>query len=82
MPKELTAIEMLNTRSSEATALSNKLRDRCPTRQKRDEVDMKSYWQGEAIAFLDAQKIFTKELERLRNRWQNNMLTFDDFGVY
>lgn len=75
------AYDYLNIRSSDATKQANAYRDKAETRQARDAVCMKSYREGEAIAFLDAAKLVKEELQRLRNDFQNGALTLDSFKV-
>jgi molecular chaperone GrpE (heat shock protein) len=75
------ALDYIGIRSTEATAQANKYRDKAPTLAEANAVDMKSYKQGEAIGFNDAYKIMYAELQRLQNRFQNNVLTIDDFST-
>ena len=42
---------------------------------------MKAYYNGEAIAYIDATKLVKEELRRLCNKFQNGNLSVDDFGV-
>ena len=81
MTKELTAMQYLGVLSSEASELANKARDSRPPLG-RNTIDMASYRDGEAIAYNRAHRLMTEELRRLRNLWQNNALSFDDFGVH
>ena len=39
------------------------------------------YYEGEAAASHEAYTIMKREIERLRNRFQNGYLTMDDFGT-
>ena len=79
--RPLTALEVLGTRSVEALNACNAARDRASTWQERDRVCMKSYRNGEAIAYIDARRIMDAELRRLCNKFQNGALSVSDFGL-
>ena len=42
---------------------------------------MKSYREGEAAAYLRAERLVKEELKRLCNKFQNGYLSIDDFGI-
>ena len=73
------ALTKLSNRSSDATKSGDKYRDAAATREEARKICMKSYREGEAIAYSDAYGIMQAELERLRNLWQNGSLTYSDF---
>jgi hypothetical protein len=77
MMKMNRALETLSNRSSDATKIANRHRDEEHPRR----FDMKSYREGEAIAYNDAYKIVKAELQRLRNEYQNGCLTIDSFDI-
>jgi hypothetical protein len=77
----LTALQVLDDRAVVATRSCDAARDMKKQRGERVEVDTMSYRNGQAIAFLDAKKIMEAELRRLCNRFQNGMLSVDDFGI-
>lgn len=77
----LTALEVLKDRGVVATNAMNRRRDAIEGRTERNAVDMKSYRNGEAIAYIDSAKIMEAELRRLCNKFQNGNLSVDDFGV-
>ena len=81
MEQKLTTVQYLGQLSFEAYTREKKLRDACNTRQEALHIDQKSYEQGKAIAYMDAQRIVENELKRLRNLWQNNTLTYDAFNA-
>jgi hypothetical protein len=81
MTKPLTALEVLADRSLVANRSMYKHQDEAKTWKEANHVDMKSYRNGEAIAYNDAHHIMQRELERLRNLWQNGALTYADFGL-
>jgi hypothetical protein len=77
--RRLTVLELITDRSSVATRAANKHRDECEDWKEAGRVCMKSYRQGEAIAYKDAHDVMKRELERLRNLWQNGSITYSDF---
>ena len=76
----ITALDLLSARSAEASQSANRRRAEL-TPQDARKVCMKSYREGEAIAYSDARKIMDAELRRLCNRMQNGCLTIADFGI-
>jgi hypothetical protein len=78
MNKELTALELLATRSTEALCMAHQIKDETITKQP---FNMASYREGQAIAFSDAHKIMEKELRRLCNLFQNGALSIDSFNI-
>lgn len=81
MTKTFTVLDQLHDRNKTASAAANRLRDKAKTRAERDHHDHKSYQEGAAIAYIDAGRIVEAELRRLCNRFQNGMLSIDDFGI-
>ncbi|MEI9428685.1 hypothetical protein [Mesorhizobium sp. Cs1299R1N3] len=77
----LTTLELIADRCKVAGDAAYKRRAEAKTYQEANHVDMKSYRQGEAAAYNDAHKAVKAELERLRNRWQNGALSYEDFGL-
>lgn len=81
MADRITLLEGINNRQRDASRQCEAERNKAQTRQERDAVCMKSYRNGEAIAYIDAGKMVEAELRRLCNRFQNGCLTIDDFGI-
>lgn len=79
--RQLTALEVLEDRSMVAIKAQNAARDRAETRLERDRTCMKSYRNGEAVAYIDARRIMEAELRRLCNKFQNGALCVSDFGL-
>ena len=77
----MTLIEQIADRETTAYSAAKRRRDEAPTRQERDKVCMKSYYQGQAVALNDANTLVREELRRLMNKFQNGALTLSDFGV-
>ena len=77
---KITALELLADRSHTATKSASKSRA-SQTIQQQSAVCMRSYSEGEAIAYTDARKIMEAELRRLCNRFQNGCLSVSDFGI-
>lgn len=80
-PKTLTALEVLDDRAVTAAKLCDKRRNDKKELGVSTDIDMMSYRNGQAIAFIDAKGIMERELRRLCNRFQNGQLTVEDFGV-
>ena len=80
-PKPLTALQMLDDLAVTATRSCDRARTAKKVRGERAEVDTMSYRNGQAIAFIDAKRLMEKELRRLCNRFQNGILSVDDFGI-
>lgn len=79
-PARCTALELLADRSSVSSKAADKRRSTQTPAEARN-VCMRSYREGEAIAYTDAHKILKAELQRLRNLFQNGSLGLDDFEV-
>lgn len=79
--KTLTALEMIADMSKCSQRAADRYRDKAESIAERDHVDMKSYHMGEIIGHMDAAKIMKRELERLRNEWQNGGLTYGSFNL-
>lgn len=82
MAKQLTALEVLGDRSFTSNNAANKCRAKAETIQQAHNVDMKSYYEGEAAAYNDARVFMNKELRRLCKLFQNGALQIDDFGIH
>lgn len=80
-PEPLTALEVLDDRAVTASKLYDQRRATKKELGVSTDVDMMSYRNGQAIAFIDAKGIMERELRRLCNRFQNGQLTVADFGV-
>jgi len=77
----MTLIEQIADREITSYNAAKRRRDEAPTREARDKVCMKSYYEGQAVAFNDANNLAREELRRLMNKFQNGALTLADFGV-
>lgn len=75
-----TALELLADRC-EVASKAARARRATETPQEQRKVCMRSYREGEAIAYNDARKIMDKELRRLCNLMQNGCLRIEDFGI-
>ena len=64
------------------TALE-KIEDNCAVAQKeaRENKIGAMFNEGKAMGYMRSHHIMKEELKRLRNLWQNNMLTYDSFNV-
>jgi len=72
----LTALELIADRGT----VANKARTRTlDDQEQRVPTNMVSYYEGEVAAYNDAYAVMKAELERLRNKFQNNSLTMEDF---
>lgn len=81
MNVKLTTLELIADRQKVSAKAADRERAEAKTYQEANHVDMKSYRQGEVAAYLDAHNIIQRELERLRNEWQNGCLTYSSFGL-
>ena len=79
--KPLTALEILADRSSTAIKASNRCRDDQRDDRPTRTVTAADCHMAEAVAFNDAYLVMKRELERLKNLWQNGSLTIDSFNV-
>ena len=77
----MTALELLADKGNCATTICDRARAARKEAGKRENYDGESYWNGQAIAFIDAEKLMKAELRRLCNLFQNGSLTVADFGV-
>lgn len=80
--KYITALEVLGDRSFTSNNAANKCRAKAETFEEAHNVDMKSYYEGEAFAYNDARIFMDKELRRLCNLFQNGALQISDFGIH
>jgi hypothetical protein len=66
------------------TALE-KIEDNCAVAEKEARENKTAtgamYNEGKAMGYMRSHYIMKEELKRLRNLWQNNMLTYDSFNV-
>ena len=76
-----TTLDLIADLTSISTRAASEHRDVCASRFEASHTDMKSYREGQAAAYNDAHKLMQRELERLRNLWQNGSLRADDFGL-
>jgi hypothetical protein len=81
MTTTCTALDVLADRCTIANNAAHEKRAACEDWKAARHIDMKSYRQGEAVAYNDAHHIMKRELERLRNLWQNGGLSYDAFGL-
>lgn len=77
--RRLTALELLADHGATAAKTAADRRASAETREAANRVCMKSYREGEAAAYNDAYFLMKRELERLRNLWQNGAITYSDF---
>ena len=77
-PKRLTALEYL----TECCSLSLEQKNRHHDAKLVNSFDMESYYTGEAVGYTDSHAFMKRELQRLKNLFQNGALTVEDFGVY
>ena len=76
---KLTACGKIAELSSMSTTAAEKCRlaqHQSPYREKQTH-----YNEGKAVAYSESYDIMKKEIERLRNRFQNGCLTMDDFNT-
>jgi hypothetical protein len=80
-PKPLTALQVLDERANTSSRLSGERRSAEKCAGDPVLTCMMSYRNGEAIAYICASRVMEAELRRLCNRFQNGILSVDDFGV-